>query len=419
MRGTALEAPAAVQVLVIILIALLADSVRADVELPKPLHVQDVVKLARSRRAEVASAKARARAAGQRPAIVSALEDPTVSLSADHVPYSGMGLDWSVRFQQNFPLSRVRGHRERAAQANARRELADADRVALDVELDAAQAFWMLAEARAAADITKQQHALADQLVRAALARYTANAGTQSDVMRAQIEVARLDAEEKATAAEVRAAEAMLNTSLARDASAAIPELDVDVSDSLPATIESVASASKKRPELRAGRAEIEQAEADVRVMKSMYAPMAMIETGPAYTMEAGHGWMAMIGISIPLWRGKLRAGVDEANAMVDMAKADLDAMQRMAEGQARSARENVVAARERYVALRDDVVPRAEQAIAPTLAAYSAGQVPLVSVVEAAQALWTSQRELVMARAELGLAWARLRRASTHEIPR
>lgn len=152
--------------------------------------------------------------------------------------------------------------------------------------------------------------------------------------------------------------------------------------------------------------------------MRSMYAPMAMVRTGPAYTMEAGSGWMVMIGLSIPLWRGKLRAGVAEATAMVDMANADLDAMQRMVEGQVRGAREAVVAARVRYLALRDDIVPKAEQAIAPTLAAYSSGQVPLVSVVEAAQALWSSERELVMARAELGLAWARLRRASGEETP-
>ena len=62
-------------------------------------------------------------------------------------------------------------------------------------------------------------------------------------------------------------------------------------------------------------------------------------------------------------------------------------------------------------------VVPRAEQAIAPTLAAYSAGQVPLVSVIEAAQVLWGSQRDLVMARARLGIAWARLRRAASEEV--
>jgi outer membrane protein TolC len=133
--------------------------------------------------------------------------------------------------------------------------------------------------------------------------------------------------------------------------------------------------------------------------------------------MAEGEGWMLMVGVTIPLWRGKLRAGVAEATAMVEMSTADLDAMRRMAEGEARSARENVIAARERYRALRDDIVPRAQLAVAPTLASYSAGQVPLVSVVEAAQALWNAQRDLVAARAELGIAWARLRRASSQEV--
>jgi outer membrane protein TolC len=120
---------------------------------------------------------------------------------------------------------------------------------------------------------------------------------------------------------------------------------------------------------------------------------------------------MVMVGVSIPLWRGKLRAGVAEARAMVDMANADLEAMRRMVGGQAAVARERVVAAHERYLALRDSIVPHAKQAIAPTLAAYAANQMPLVSTLDAAQALWSAQRDLVMARAELGRAWARLRR--------
>lgn len=401
----------------VLLIALVATPARAEVALPTPLAAKDVAALARSRRSELVAAKARARAAAQRPASVSALDDPTIAVSADHIPFNGMGWDRSLTFEQTFPLSRVRGNRERAAKASARRELANAERVERDVELDAVQAFWMLVEVRATADIVTHQLALAEQLVAAATARYATNTGTQSDVLRAQTERARLDAERRAIAAEVRGAEVMLNTMLARDASGPIPILDGTVPDAEPPAGDAVARAAQRRPELRAGSAEIEAAEAEVRVMRAMNAPMAMIRTGPAYTMMEGYGWMAMIGISIPLWGDKRRAGIAEATAMRDMATADLEAMRRMADGQARGARETVVAARERFRALRDDIVPRAEQAIEPTLAAYAAGQVPLVSVVEAAQVLWTSQRELAMARARLGIAWARLRRAASEEV--
>lgn len=415
--GTCFEVPHRVRALV--LICVLAIPARAEPPLPTPLREDDVIALARSRRAELVAAKAQARAAAQRPAIVAALEDPTISASIDHLPFDLMGFDRSAEIEQTFPLSRVRGHRERAARADARRALARAELVSQDVELDAAGAFWMLAQLRASAQIVERQHATAQQLVAAATARYSTNTGPQSDVLRAQIEAARLDGERRALAAEIRGAEVMLNTSTARNVDAPIPELDTTVLEALPPAPDAITQVATRRPELRAGYAAIEQAEADVRVMRSMYAPMAMVRTGPAYTMEAGSGWMVMVGVAIPLWRGKLRAGVAEATAMVDMANAELEAMQRMVQGQARGAREAVIAARVRYQALRDEIVPRAAQTIAPTLAAYSAGQVPLVSVVEAAQALWSSERELAMARAELGLAWARLRRASGEETPR
>ena len=47
-----------------------------------------------------------------------------------------------------------------------------------------------------------------------------------------------------------------------------------------------------------------------------------------------------------------------------------------------------------------------------PAVAGYTSGRLPLVSVIEAIQALWLVQAELIAADTELGLAWARLGRA-------
>jgi cobalt-zinc-cadmium efflux system outer membrane protein len=149
-----------------------------------------------------------------------------------------------------------------------------------------------------------------------------------------------------------------------------------------------------------------------VEVMRDMFRPMATIRTGPAYTMAEGRGWMAMVGISLPIWRDKLRAGVAEAQAMRAMSEADLRAMTRMVEGQAAVALNQVQAARDRQLALTSDVLPRARMAIEPAVAGYASGQLPLVSVIEAVQALWLVQSDLIVADIELGLAWARLGRA-------
>src|SRR5690606_38453890 len=152
--------------------------------------------------------------------------------------------------------------------------------------------------------------------------------------------------------------------------------------------------------------------EADVQIMRDMYRPMATIRTGPAYTMTDGKGWMVMVGLSLPIWRGKLRAGVAEAQAMRAMSEADLRAMTRMFEGEAATATQQVQAWRDRQDALTTDVLPRARMAIGPAIAGYTAGQLPLVSVIEAVQALWTVQADVIVADVELGLAWVRLGRA-------
>ena len=333
--------------------------------------------------------------------------------SLDHVPFMLHGFNWSLTVEQRFPLSRVLGNRGRAAEAEFDRARVDVERTRLDVELDAAGAFLMLEERRQMAQILQEQRTLAKQFVAAATGRYAAGTGGHADALRAEMEASRFDGAVRAIAAEVRGAELMLNASLGREANAFIPPLASSLFTAAPPSQEAVRRAALgERPELRAGNAEIRKAEAEVSVMQSMYAPMAMVRTGAATTMTDGPGWMLMVGISVPIWRGRLSAGVAEANAMVDMARSDVRGMRTMIEGEALSSREKVIALRERFLALRDEVLPRAQQTIPPTLAGYASGQLPLVSVIDAAQALWNAQSELVSAQFELGLAWARLERA-------
>jgi outer membrane protein, heavy metal efflux system len=205
----------------------------------------------------------------------------------------------------------------------------------------------------------------------------------------------------------------MLNASLARDVRAPVPELVSGEVQAIEPSWATVAAAWPTRPELAAGRAEMARADAEVRVMRDMFRPMATIRTGPAYTMADGRGWMAMVGVSVPIWRSSLRAGVAEAEAMRAMSEADVQAMARMIEGEAAAALHALRAARARHLAIRTDVLPRARMAIEPAVAAYAAGGVPLVSVLEAVQTLWFVESDLIAADTELGSAWVRLGRAT------
>jgi outer membrane protein, heavy metal efflux system len=389
-------------------------------------QLDDVTEISLRNRAEISAVNARAEALAQRPAIVAALEDPMVSPAIDHYPFDmpeeegemgetsgGRRYDWSVTVEQRFPLSGVRGHRKAAAQADAQRARALAHGTELDVILETQRTFFMLVERRRMQGVLKEQLSLAQQVVSASSTRYASGVGSQADVLRAEVEVARVQASQHALAARIRAAEAMLNASLGRQPQERIPELVHVPSRDLPLPAEAaIERALLGRPELVAGEAEVKRAEAEAQVMRSMYKPMAMVRVGRATTMAEGSGAMIMIGISVPIWRGRLRAGVAEARAMLRMADADLAAMRLMIESEATAARETVSAARSQLVVLEDEVTPRARAATEAALASYSSGQGTLVSVIDSARALWDVQGEQVMAEAALGEAWARLNRA-------
>lgn len=397
---------------------LLAGEARAQeaASLPSPLSLETALRVAREQRAEIAVARAGAQAAEQGPAIVYPLEDPALLPSLDHLPVLMPGVNASVSVEQRFPMSRLRRYRREAATAARDRARTQIVRTSLDIELDAATAFFMLWERREMARIVDQQLALSRELVVAADARYGAATGTQSDVLRAEIEVSRLEMQRKVLESEIAAAEAMLRATLGCPPESVVPELaSWTVPAVPPSATTAIATAREHRPELAAGQAEIRGAEADVRTMRSMYAPMAMLGTGAAYTMVGGPGVMLRFGITLPR-RNRVRAQVREAEAMTLMARSDLAAMQRMIEGEVASAQALVLAAGARVTALHDEVLPRAERTVAPTLSGYAAGQLPLVSVVEAARALWSVQGELVTAQMEFGIAWARLRRAIGEE---
>jgi outer membrane protein TolC len=380
--------------------------------LPSPVSLADVVRIAGARRDEIQAANARTRAGEARPAIVSALEDPMISPSIDHLPFMLEGADVSVTIEQQIPLSGIRRHRRATALADVDRFRADARRTILDVGVQAANAFLMLQERRRTAALVDEQLTFARDVVSAANARYSSGTAPQADVLRAEVEVARLEATAHALGSEVRGAEAMLNTSLAFEADEPVPLLaPLVLSEPVPVWAV-IKAALSTRPELAAVQADIARADAEVEVMRDMFRPMALIRTGPSYTMGDGKGWMAMVGLTLPIWRGKLHAGVAEAQAMRAMSVAELRAMTRMVEGDAAVAVHQVRAARDRQTALQHDVLPRARMAIEPAVAGYTSGQLPLVSVIEAVQALWLVQSDLIAADTELGLAWARLGRA-------
>ncbi|MCZ7687406.1 MAG: TolC family protein [Sandaracinaceae bacterium] len=384
--------------------------------LPEPLSLDDAMRIAQRHRPEVGAARARAGAAEQRPAIVSVPDDPMLMLDLMHVPVEQpqfMGGDFGIGAQMTVPLGDVLGSRARAARAEARGQRRDAERVGLDVALDAAMAFLELYLARSMVGLIDAQLALAQQIEASANARYSAGLGTQAEALRAEAEVARLRAERAALDGRVDGAEAMLRAALGLRPETHVPVLGTLMDDArLPlAQRAALARAQRARPELAARRARVERGQAETEAMEGMYWPMLTVRLGGAYTMADGAGVMGSVGISIPIFRDRLDAGVREARLMTEMAEEELTAMQRLIEGQVGAAIGEVRAARARRDALVSDVVPRAMATVDASLAQYAAGRVPQVMAIESLRVAFDLQISALRAEVEAAMAQARLAR--------
>ncbi|MDQ1812353.1 TolC family protein [Massilia sp. CCM 9210] len=231
------------------------------------VSLDDALAVARASRAEMRVAAARVDAARQRPIIVSALDDPIIAPSIDHKPVDPMmKTDRSITFEQSFPLSRVRSHRRRAAEADVDRYQGEGGKTALKIDAEVAQAFFMLNERRKVVEILGRQTTLAQELVKLAAARHGVGAATQADVLRMEIEQARLKSRLALTGADLRAAEAMFNTALGQEPYRPVPSLQMqgvlDGIVAIPDLDASLEVALLRRPELRISQAEIRRARA-------------------------------------------------------------------------------------------------------------------------------------------------------------
>lgn len=390
----------------------LSGAARAE-ELPSPLKPDAVLKYAVDHRAEIVAAKARAAAATEVPKQVRALPDPMVMASINHLPFSLEGVNASLVYQQNFPLSGVLGARGRAAEAGAQAAGADVGTAKLDVEYQALAAYLKVVLAQREAAVLDEQVAVAKQVVATAEARLSSTSAAAADVLRARLDLARLEGERAAQDADIKAAAAALEAALGRPVKGEAPATDLTLPGTdPPALAELLKKAESHRPELAAARASVSRAAAEVDVMQSMYAPNAFVRAGGAYTMADGPGLMLMVGVTIPLWREKLSAGVAEARATRAAADAGVSATAKVIEGDVGAARQAVVAARIRLTTIRDKVLPLARSVITLTIGTYAAGQVPLVSVLDAVKALRDARMEEVKAEVQAAEAWARLGRA-------
>ena len=252
-------------------------------------------------------------------------------------------------------------------------------------------------------------------------AKYTTGSFTQQDVLKAVVELSKiqdhlivLEEREKIAAAE-------LNTLLDRPVDGPIARLIEPAEQAiLPALHELQRLAVEQQPDLHAAALGVSRAEAELEVVRSEYRPDFSVMGGYMLMPGRRDAWMAKVGITWPtaLWtRGRLEAKKAEATASVAAARARQDAAASAIREAVYSAFIRTQSAARRAELLRTTIVPQSEQTLEVSRVGYQADQVDFFALIDNQRILLDAQVAYYRALSDLERARADLERAVGTQI--
>ena len=376
----------------------------------------------------VAAAKARARAAAQRAPQVKALPDPVVSLTAFlETPETRTGPQrLSAGIFQGLPWSGKLALKEQAALHAAAALEAEVEARRLKLLTEARRFYYELSFLDRYQEITEEFLGHLVQHEEIARARYSTGAGSSQGVVKLQAEITRV--ENKLLGIETRRVSlaAQLNALRDRGARAALPVLSSLLSEPAeiwldPDTL--VEAALRFRPELTAADARIARTGALILLAEKGYRPD--FKVGLTYTAvdprddtpgrlqpPEGNGddiFAIHGGITLPIWRKKLVAGVEEAIELqsgAEEAKREIIAAIEAAIG---DLAQRVPLSWRQLRLVEDLLIVQAQEAAASALSGYIAGTLNALDLLDAEHVLFEARTAAARAKTDYLIGLARL----------
>lgn len=342
------------------------------------------------------------------------LDDPMIGVTAerDNTRFDDY-MDLAYMVSQQFPAWGARSARVAAATHQAE---ADGFRfLAAGRALRAAiaESAWNLWLADRRLETMREIAQLADRLTDSARARYEAGQAMSTDLVRAQIEQAKVSNETVTLQRERDIALATLNAQL--NAAPNTPRLlnPLDAAKTALAPVSDlIALAKDVNCDVLAMERETAARRAMAQASQKERRPMLQISV-EARQQEGDSGIHAVdtgVAMNLPwIWGGKYNANIAGAEAERQMASAALQDAQRAGERQLTEWHAQAENAERTAKVLETTVVPLARQAVEQTQAAYTAGTGGLLDRIEAQRTLLESELDLHTAVAAGGIARARL----------
>lgn len=382
------------------------------------LSLGDVLALAQRASPRIDAARAGTHAAEARIPGASRWPDPTLQFGFMNYELPGLrpmdvvGMR-QLQLMQTVPTGgklRIAGAVERARADAASTRIDDAS---LQVRAQAAMAFYDLYAADRGLIVARESRRVLEDINATAASMYEAGDGRQADVLRARVELARMDEDIVRMETMRSATAARLNALLGRtsDTNVGTPALSAFLA-SVPPLDSLDAMADRHRPALRAAGQEVVAATSSAELARRQIWPDLQVGVQLARQPGAGTKPMAslMFGASLPIFAKDRQYQMrDEADAMRAMAAADLATMRIETRADVADAFTKVMRARRLIELYRSTVLPQSQASAASSLAAYRSSTVNLMTLLDAQMTVKSYRQDLITLEADEGKAWAEL----------
>jgi outer membrane protein TolC len=355
------------------------------------LTVSTAIQIALNANPMLSAARFSAGAAAQRVGPAGALPDPELQFGLMNRMISAFGSTADpmtmnqVQLMQMLPWPGKLGSARRAAQHSAGAAQADADEQALMLGAQVRMAYYEVANADRALEVMRRTQGLLRDFLQVSTTMYSVGSAVQQDVLRAQVEVARMAEEITRLEQDRVAMAARLNTLLGREATMPVPAVELpDPAGDLPPVDSLLDHALAHRPALRAGVERVAAAEATLAGARRELYPD--LKVGVAYQSRPAYDNMIslMVGISLPIFAGRRQLPMRrQMAAMRDMTEAELlslrnETVARIVETRARAVRD-----RELAQLYRTSILPQARGAVQAALSSYRVGRVSFMQLAD------------------------------------
>ncbi len=367
--------------------------------LPDPV-LEELVSEAMAKNPDVAASTATAEAAGFRIAPARALPDPFLSFNYQNDGWApSLGVQemtfLGAMFAQPLPWpGKLRLAGEEAALRAEEVRAGTVERTRLSVEARVRRAYYEYLLARALLDLIEDRSRSWREISAIARDRYAVGLGIQQDVLRAQVEVLRLDEARADQTAEVANRRAEVNRMVGRPQDAAL-ETDqrLEYRAGVPALETLLAAARQKSPELAALARGIEADRSRVSLAKKDFLPDFVASGGPMYRGALDPMWQVGLGITLPIYAGsRQKPRLAAANADLRSDQSHLASAAQELEFRTRERFQNLDAALRVARLYREGVLPTDELSLESAIASYRTGKVPFVTVLEALSTLYADR---------------------------